>query len=63
MKLSSSSLILAVALATSYSSLADTWTDPETGRTWSYRMLGDTAEISPGEYSDWTGDLTIPAKI
>lgn len=40
--------------------VADTWTDPESGRTWSYRMIGDTAEITQGDYSDWIGDLIIP---
>ena len=43
--------------------LADTWTDPETGRTWSYRKVGDTAEITQGQYSNWTGDLIIPDNL
>ncbi len=46
-----------------FSLFAETWTDPETGRTWSYRMIGDTAEITQGKYSDWTVDLTIPSEI
>ena len=30
---------------TSFTVWADTWTDPDTGYTWTYRINGDTAEI------------------
>ena len=33
------------ALAVAFGSWADTWTDPDTGYTWTYRINGDTAEI------------------
>lgn len=55
--------ILAILLMVSCVGLADTWTDPETGRTWSYRMIGDAAEITGGQYANWTGDLIIPEKV
>ena len=45
MKLISSKMTLAITIMISCVGLADTWTDPETGRTWAYRMIGDTAEI------------------
>ena len=63
MQLSSSKIILSILLMVSSAGLADTWTDPETGRTWSYRKVGDTAEITQGQYSDWTGDLIIPDNL
>ena len=63
MQLSSSKIILSILLMVSCAGLADTWTDQETGRTWSYRMIGDTAEITQGQYSNWTGDLIIPDNL
>ena len=63
MRLNSSSIILAVTLTISCVGIADTWTDPETGRTWSYLVVGDTAWITQGQYSDWTGDLSVPDKL
>ena len=50
---------------------ADTWTDPDTGYTWTYRISGDTAEI----YGRWdneyipcispkpTAAVTIPSML
>ena len=33
------------AVAVAVGAWADTWTDPDTGYTWTYRINGDTAEI------------------
>ena len=63
MNLNSSKVILTVVLMSALVGIADTWTDPENGRTWSYRKVGDTAKITQGQYSDWTGDLIIPDKL
>jgi len=37
-------MFLAVAMA-AFGAWAYTWTDPDTGYTWTYRINGDTAEI------------------
>ena len=49
---------------------ADTWTDPDTGYTWTYSINGDKAEIyKKGYYNsaaispEPTGSLTIPATL
>ena len=48
---------------------ADTWTDPDTGYTWTYKIKGDdTAEIYKGNYQAAvspapTGHLEIPAEL
>ena len=33
------------ALAVAFGAWAATWTDPDTGYTWTYQINGDTAEI------------------
>ena len=38
-------MMLAAALAVAFGAWADTWTDPDTGYTWTYRINGDTAGI------------------
>ena len=48
--------------------MADTWTDPDTGYTWTYRINGDTAEIYKDYYSaaispSPTGELTVPSTL
>ena len=56
--------VLALVFVAAMPLMADTWTDPDTGYTWYYRINGDAAEIfnygnvavSPNP----TGDLTIP---
>ena len=45
--------------------IADTWTDPSTGYTWTYRIVDGSAEIYKGEWlaaisPNPTGTLTIP---
>ena len=40
---------------------ADTWTDPETGCTWTYTISGEAAEVSG--VSPATGDITIPSTL
>ena len=49
------------------SALADTWTDPNTGSTWSYRIRGDVAEIykskSEAISPKPTGSMTIPSSL
>ena len=49
--------------------MADTWTDPYTGYTWTYRINGDSAEITSSYYysaaisPNPTGAVTIPATL
>jgi len=38
-------LIAIVAVAAAFGAWAATWTDPDTGYTWTYRINGDAAEI------------------
>ena len=60
-------LLAMLVLSMSVSALADTWTDPDTDYTWTYRTKGDTAEI----YNDYsaaispspTGAVTIPSSL
>ena len=41
---------------------ADTWTDPETGNTWTYTFIpGGKATIGRNGWA--TGDIVIPSKI
>ena len=46
---------------------ADTWTDPDTGYTWTYEINGDTVEIYNGFYvaisPSPTGSVTIPSTL
>ena len=61
-------MILLAALAAAFGAWADdTWTDPDTGYTWTYRINGDTAEIF-NDYSaaispSPTGAVTIPSAL
>jgi len=48
-------MFLAAAMA-AVCAQADTWTDPATGYTWSYRINGDTAEITKENDWDWGND-------
>ena len=49
--------------------LADSWTDPETGYTWKYRVNGDMVEINSGSYysaaisPNPTGAVAIPSAL
>ena len=38
-------MMLVATLAVAFGAWADTWTDPDTGYTWTYRINGGTAEI------------------
>ena len=40
--------ICALTVVAAMPLMADTWTDPDTGYTWTYRIDGDTAEIRLG---------------
>ena len=59
-------MFLAIAMA-AICAQADTWSDPDTGYTWTYRINGDTAEI----YKGWsvaispspTNAVTIPSSL
>ena len=61
------SIFAAVAMLTAAGAWADTWTDPDTGYIWTYRINGNAAEI----YNDGscaispapTGSLTVPASL
>ena len=60
-------MFLAVAMA-AVCAWADTWTDPDTGYTWTYRVNGDEAEIyngssSPAISPSPTGAVTIPSTL
>ena len=57
-----------LAFAATMPLMADTWTDPDTGYTWTYRINGDTAEICKGAYSaaispSPSGAITIPIRL
>ena len=45
MRLKSSNVLFFSILMFLNASVADTWIDPDTGWTWSYRIVGDTAEL------------------
>ena len=58
----------AMALALSCTAWAETWTDGETGYTWSYQLVGDKAVVMGDGYSAAVtpapaGFLAVPAKI
>ena len=59
-------MFLAAAMA-AVSAQAYTWTDPDTGYTWTYQINGDTAEIysggSPAITPSPTGAVVIPATL
>jgi len=61
-------MTMAVAVATALPLLAYTWTDPDTGYTWTYKINGEEAEIYKGSTSPAvspapTGILEIPAML
>ena len=59
-----SRVIIAILSIASCVALADTWTDPDTGYTWTYQIKGDEAEL----FNDWSavispypnGNVAIP---
>ena len=69
--------VLALAFAAAMPLMADTWTDPDTDYTWTYRINGDTAEIygttvfysaysytyKPCISPNPTGDVSIPSTL
>ena len=63
--------VACAALAAAFAAqplFADTWTDPDTGYTWTYRVNGGTAEIYKGTKQAAvspapTGTLEIPATL
>ena len=63
------SIISVVAMGMLLSTYADTWTDPETGYTWKYRVNGNKAEIygsnsgKPSISPLPTGAVTIPSSL
>ena len=38
-------MMMFVAVAAAFCAWAETWTDPDSGYTWTYQINGDTAEI------------------
>lgn len=58
---------LSIAFLSAIGAHADTWTDPNTGYTWTYRIVGDTVEIYNGLVAaispNPTGSVTIPSSI
>ena len=52
-----------VGVITAWGVHADTWTDPDTGYTWTYQINGDTVEISRGISPSPTGTVVIPSII
>ena len=60
--------VLALAFVAAMPLLADTWTDPDTGYTWTYQVNGDTVEIYKGSYSaaispSPENSVTIPSSL
>ena len=61
--------IVAVMALTAFTAFADTWTDPETGITWTYTVSSGKASVesgsrtSPAVSTTTTGALTIPSTI
>ena len=52
---------LLVCMICCITTMADNWTDPETGYTWSYTVSDNSATIGENKWA--TGDLVIPATI
>ena len=57
--------VLALAFATAIPLMADTWTDPDTGYTWMYRINGETVEVvNPSYYAAISpspnGNVAVP---
>ena len=58
-------LTAGIVVLSAFAVHADTWTDPNTGYTWTYRIIGDTSEIYNCYYSaaispEPTGAVAIP---
>ena len=60
-------MMVVAALAAAFGAWAETWTDPDTGYTWTYSINGDTAEIynsgSAAISPKPTGAVTIPSTL
>ncbi len=52
---------LLICMICCITTMADNWTDPDTGYTWSYSVNGQIATIEKNKWA--TGDLVIPATI
>ena len=52
---------LLICMICCITTIADNWTDPDTGYTWSYSVNGQIATIEKNKWA--TGDLVIPATI
>ena len=52
---------LLICMICCITTMADNWTDPDTGYTWSYSVNGQIATIGENKWA--TGDLVIPATI
>ncbi len=52
---------LLICMICCITTMADNWTDPDTGYTWSYTVSGNNATIGGNKWA--TGDLVIPATI
>ena len=60
--------IWTLAFAATMPLMADTWTDPDTGYTWTYQINGDAVEIYKGSYSTAISpspenSVTIPSSL
>ena len=60
--------MMVAAVAAAFGAWADTWTDPDTSYTWTYRINGGTAEIykdssSPAISPSPSGAVTIPSTL
>jgi len=51
-------MMLAVAVLASFIAMGDTWTDPETGIKWSYKVGGGEASVTDANPA--SGDIAIP---
>ena len=62
-------MMMAVAVAAAFGAWAATWTDPDSDYTWTYRINGNTAEITTGNWTSPaispkpTGGVTIPSTL
>ena len=52
---------LLICMICCITTMADNWTDPDTGYTWYYTVSGNSAIIGENKWA--TGDLVIPATI
>ena len=61
-------MMMVAALAATFGAWAETWTDPDTGYTWTYRINGDNTVSIYNDYSaaispNPTGVVTIPSTL